>query len=65
MVGSSTTITLGELVKVKPEFTKAQAGMVRFALKAAQEFELDTYDHKAITNALKALDTAQLNASRR
>lgn len=52
-------------MKVKPEFTKAQAGMVRFALKAAQEFELDTYDHKAITNALKALDTAQLNASRR
>lgn len=59
------TIALGELVKVKPEFTKAQAGMIRYALKCAQEHELDVLDHKVLTGALKRLDATQANAARR
>lgn len=46
-------------MKIRVEFTKAQAGMVRFALREIQEYEMDAPDHKAATNALNALNKAQ------
>jgi hypothetical protein len=48
--------------KIKPEFTEAQAGMIRFALKEVGEYELDAPSHKAARNALKELDRAQREA---
>ncbi len=48
--------------KVKPEFTEAQAGMIRFALKEVGEYELDGPSHKAARNALNELDRAQREA---
>lgn len=51
-------------MKIKVELTKAQAGMIRFALREIQEYEMDAPDHKAATNALKALNAAQYERKR-